>query len=57
MNTVKRPTHSLFRQASYWYDCIPTMREEWLRPLMGALDRNRAGSRHALRLLRPDFRG
>ncbi|MEJ7734401.1 MAG: IS4 family transposase [Polyangiaceae bacterium] len=39
VNTVKRRTHSLFRQGSYWYDCIPTMREEWLRPLMGAFDR------------------
>jgi Transposase DDE domain len=39
VNTVKRRTHSLFRQGSYWYDCIPTMREEWLRPLMIAFDR------------------
>jgi hypothetical protein len=39
VNTVKRRTHSLFRQGAYWYDCIPTMREEWLRPLMTAFDR------------------
>jgi hypothetical protein len=39
VNTVKRRTHSLFRQGAYWYDCIPTMREEWLRPLMIAFDR------------------
>ena len=39
VNTVKRRTHSLFRQGLYWYDCIPTMREEWLRPLMAAFDR------------------
>jgi hypothetical protein len=38
-NTVKRRTHSLFRQGSYWYQCIPTMREEWLRPLMEAFGR------------------
>jgi hypothetical protein len=39
VNTVKRRTHSLYRQGLYWYDCIPTMREEWLRPLMTAFDR------------------
>jgi hypothetical protein len=38
-NTVKRRTHSLYRQGCYWYMCLPTMREEWLRPLMGAFDR------------------
>lgn len=38
-NTVKRRTHSLFRQGLYWYECIPTMREDWLRPLMQAFDR------------------
>ena len=38
-NTVKRRSHSLFRQGSYWYQCIPTMREEWLRPLMEAFGR------------------
>src|SRR5580700_4061111 len=39
VNTVKRRTHSLYRQGLYWYDCIPTMREDWLRPLMVAFDR------------------
>jgi hypothetical protein len=39
VNTVKRRTHSLYRQGLYWYDCIPNMREEWLRPLMSAFDR------------------
>jgi hypothetical protein len=39
VNTVKRRTHSLYRQGLYWYDCIPTMREDWLRPLMAAFDR------------------
>jgi hypothetical protein len=39
VNTVKRRTHSLYRQGLYWYDCIPTMREDWLQPLMTAFDR------------------
>ena len=39
VNTVKRRTHSLFRQGLYWYECLPTMREEWLRRLMTAFDR------------------
>jgi hypothetical protein len=36
VNTVKYRTHSLFRQGSYWYGRIATMREEWLVPLMKA---------------------
>ena len=44
-NTVKRRTHSLFRQGSYWYGAISNMREEWLHPLMEAFDR--IVSRHA----------
>ena len=39
VNTSKKRTHSLFRQGLYWYECIPTMREEWLRRLMDAFDR------------------
>ena len=39
VNTVKRRTHSLFRQGTYWYMCLPTMREEWFRRLMLAFDR------------------
>jgi hypothetical protein len=39
VNTVKHRTHSLYRQGLYWYDCIPTMREDWLVPLMTAFDR------------------
>jgi Transposase DDE domain len=39
VNTVSRRTHSLYRQGLYWYDCLPTMREDWLRPLMLAFDR------------------
>jgi hypothetical protein len=35
-NTVKKRTHSLFRQGSYWYSAIPNLREERLRPLMEA---------------------
>jgi hypothetical protein len=38
-NTVKRRTHSLFRQGLYWYDCMPTLREDWLVPLITAFDR------------------
>lgn len=33
-NTVKRRTHSLYRQGLIWYQLLPTLREEWLRPLM-----------------------
>lgn len=39
VNTVKRRTHSLYRQGQYWFRCIPTMREEWFRPLVTAFDR------------------
>jgi hypothetical protein len=37
-NTVQRRTHSLFRQGVMLYKWIPTMRQEWLRPLMNAFD-------------------
>ena len=37
-NTVKRRTHSLFRQGTYWYGAIPNMRDDWLRRLMTAFD-------------------
>ena len=33
-NTAKRRVHSLFRQGCLLYDLIPTMRDEWLGPLM-----------------------
>jgi hypothetical protein len=33
-NTVKRRVHSLFRQGCMLYDLMPTMRDEWLIPLM-----------------------
>ena len=33
-NTAKRRVHSLFRQGCMLYDLIPTMRDDWLRPLM-----------------------
>lgn len=39
VNTVKRRSHSLFRQGSFWFHAIPTMREEWLLPLMEAFGR------------------
>lgn len=38
-NTVKRRTHSLFRQGLYWYHAIETTRDEWLIPLMKEFDR------------------
>jgi hypothetical protein len=38
-NTAKYRTHSLFRQGAYWFRCIPTMRDEWARPLIHAYDR------------------
>ena len=36
VNTVKHRTHSLFRQGSYWYSCIPDMRQDWFDRLMSA---------------------
>jgi hypothetical protein len=39
VNTVKRRTHSLFRQGLYWYHAIPNMRSEWLAQLMTQFDR------------------
>lgn len=38
VNTVKRRTHSLYRQGCYWYSCLSTMREEWFRNLIRAFD-------------------
>lgn len=38
-NTVKRRTHSLFRQGSYWYSAIPAMPRERLVLLMKAFGR------------------
>lgn len=37
-NTVKKRTHSLYRQGHYWYHAIPTMRDDWLAELMPAFD-------------------
>jgi hypothetical protein len=39
VNTVKKRTHSLFRQGAYWYGAIPEMRDDWLRSLMNAFDK------------------
>ncbi len=36
VNTVKRRTHSLFRQGQMIYQLIPTMNEKWLTPIMQA---------------------
>lgn len=38
VNTVKRRTHSLFRQGSYWYQCLPTMRDDWYERLIDAFE-------------------
>lgn len=38
VNTVKRRTHSLIRQGSYWYSCLSTMREDWYERLITAFD-------------------
>ena len=38
-NTVKRRVHSLFRQGCMLYDLMPTMREQWLGPLMRRFSR------------------
>jgi hypothetical protein len=37
-NTSKKRTHSLFRQGSFWFTAIPTMRDEWFDPLMIAFE-------------------
>jgi hypothetical protein len=38
-NTVKKRTHSLYRQGCYWYDALPDMRQEWLVSLLREFDR------------------
>jgi hypothetical protein len=38
VNTVKRRTHSLYRQGLYWYGAIPEMRTDWLTRLIKAFD-------------------
>ena len=38
-NTAKKRTHSLFRQGSYWYGCLPTMRDDWFDRLMPAFEK------------------
>lgn len=39
VNTVKRRTHSLYRQGLYWYDALPDMRDDWLADLMREFNR------------------
>jgi hypothetical protein len=36
VNTVKHRTHSLFRQGTYWFECLPTMPDDWFERLMAA---------------------
>ena len=38
VNTVKKRTHSLFRQGLFFYGCIPTMKEVDLRRLMTSFE-------------------
>lgn len=38
-NTSKKRTHSLFRQGLYWYQAMPTMRDDWFEKLLTAFDR------------------
>jgi hypothetical protein len=38
-STVKRRVHSLFCQGCPLYDLLPTMRDDWLGPLMRRRDR------------------
>jgi hypothetical protein len=36
VGTSKKRVHSLFTQGRRWFQLLPTLREEWLRPLMTA---------------------
>ena len=38
-NTVKKRTHSLFRQGCMIYDLIPNMPDKWLLPIMQAFEK------------------
>jgi hypothetical protein len=38
-NTVKRRTHSLYRQGRYWCSCLPDMRLEWFVLLVREYDK------------------
>ena len=38
-NTSKKRSLSLFRQGLYWYQAMPTMRDDWLEKLMAAFNR------------------
>jgi hypothetical protein len=44
-NTVKRRTHSLFRQGLMLYDWLPRMPEKYFRPLIDAFSENLAQQR------------
>jgi hypothetical protein len=59
-NTVKKRTHSLFRQGSYWYLALPNLGEDRLRPLMEAFGKIVAAyevSRELLGFIRGDASG
>lgn len=50
-NTVKRRTHSLFRQGSHWYRCLLTMRDDWFERLMTSFDEILAEHSHMSQIL------
>jgi hypothetical protein len=39
VNTVKKRTHSAYRQGLYWYQCLPDMRADWFKRLMTGFDK------------------
>lgn len=51
VNTVKKRTHSLFRQGSYWYGCLPTMRDDWFQRLISAFDEILEEHLHMVRII------
>ena len=57
VNTVKKRTHSLFRQGAYWYGAIPDMRDDWARKPDEGLRRDRVGACDLAGRLRADLRG
>ena len=44
-NTVKTRTHSLFRQGCMYHSALPTMRDEWLSPLLMEFEKILSGHR------------
>ena len=44
-STVKTRTHSLFRQGCMYHSVLPTMRDEWLSPLLMEFEKILSGHR------------